>query len=170
MHADPFIHFPNELPLAYLHAELNMMLLSLDTPWPRDTSVHSKIVFAGRSPSTLLSAPSCAADDESGVGPQTVSGPTSHPMRAGLPLEKSSTATDVVIKIDTEELGKMPPLSTHDATACAPAAMAGLRSPAGYLGGLTQHPMISRLARHSQSHRHIHMHTRICSIWQWFII
>ena len=40
MHADPFIHFPNELPLAYLHAELNMMLLSLDTPWPRDTSVH----------------------------------------------------------------------------------------------------------------------------------
>ena len=25
--ADPFIHFPNELPLAYLHSEFNMMLL-----------------------------------------------------------------------------------------------------------------------------------------------
>ena len=41
--ADPFIHFPNELPLAYLHSELNMMLLSLDTPWPRDAAHYSKL-------------------------------------------------------------------------------------------------------------------------------
>ena len=42
-HRRPFHPFPNELPLAYLHSELNMMLLSLDTPWPRDAAHYSKL-------------------------------------------------------------------------------------------------------------------------------
>ena len=64
--ADPFIHFPNELPLAYLHSELNMMLLSLDTPWPRDAAHYSKLQSRTQQEHEAGDLPAAASPESSG--------------------------------------------------------------------------------------------------------
>jgi len=43
---DAWEQYPNELPLAYMQADLNMHLLALDTPWPADSSHYSKRMHA----------------------------------------------------------------------------------------------------------------------------